>query len=162
MPALPYMNFKYKLEWVGECRRICNFISYVKKSPRSLKSTFYKVEELWNSTINLRSDNHRNGQPCCYHVSAYVSESHQAISSAGVRTAEWHWKAKILSLPLGAWTLALIGMVISVTQKGAIWLPNLDWEWELACLSLLLKALTALNINLVQLASQPELLLQKF
>lgn len=44
-------------------------------------------------------------------------------------------------------------MVISVTQKGAIWLPNLDWEWELACLSLLLQALRALNINLVQLAS---------
>lgn len=115
----------------------------------------YKVEELWDSTINLQSDNHRNSQPCCYHISAYMSESHQAISGAGVRTAEWHWKAKTHSPPLGAWTLTLIGVVISVTQKGAIWLPNLDWEWELACLSLLLKALRALNINVVQLASHP-------
>lgn len=75
---------------------------------------------------------------------AHVSES----------PGDWHcrcwsswmyWQAQTHPPPLGASTLVPVGMVISVTQKGAIWLPSLDWEWELAGLSLLLKALRALT-----------------
>lgn len=157
MPAFSYVSSKDKLEKVEEYGGICS--CFLSKSQRSLKNVLYRLKELWTSTINLQIDNHRNSQACCYHISAYKTESHQEISSAGVWTAEWHWKAETHILPLGAQTLVLIGMVISVTLKGACWLPKPGWEWELACVSFLLKAL---NINFVQLASHPQLPLQKF
>lgn len=137
-----------KIDWKGQCERTCDWLLLMSKSPRSLKNMPQRLKELWDRAINLQSDNQRK-QPSLLlsHQSICVREA----PGAGAGAAEWHWGTEACSLPPGAQAVTLIGTIIPAAPKGAFWLPNWDGEWELARWTFLL---TALNINLVQLASQ--------